>query len=162
MRSLNPANAILESGVKTDFAFFWYGAFDLNLAEQMEPSFDYDAFTVTADDRDLVYNRLNRFRKLAVEMQKMYLPANLSPKDPAVSPMYSDQLNQFPPSLIIEAEYDYYRFCNEAFAAKLDQAGVPTEVLFYEGVDHGFLDRIGSVPQAKHSIDVIAERIRTL
>ena len=51
--------------------------------------------------------------------------------------MYSDQLNQFPPSLIIEAEYDYYRFCNEAFAAKLDQAGVPTEILtsfsVYEG-----------------------------
>ena len=156
------ANAILESGVKTDFAFFWYGAFDLNLAEKMEPTFDYESFTVTADDRDLVYNRLNRFRKLAVEMQKMYLPANLSPKDPAVSPMYSGQLSLFPPSLIIEAEYDYYRFCNEAFAAKLDQAGVPTEILFYEGVDHGFLDRIGSVPQAKHSIDVIAERIRTL
>lgn len=156
------ANAILEADVKTDYAFFWYGAFDLNLAEEMEPPFDYEAFTCTTEDKEMVYNRLNRFRKLAVEMQKMYLPAGISPKDPAASPMYSDRLNLFPPSLIIEAEYDYYRFCNEAFAKKLDEAGVPAEILFFEGVDHGFLDRIGAVPQAMHSLDILAERIKAL
>ena len=76
--------------------------------------------------------------------------------------MYSGQLNRFPPSLIIEAEYDYYRFCNEAFAKKLDEAGVPAEILFFEGVDHGFLDRIGAVPQAKQSLNILAKRIKAL
>ena len=105
-----------------------YGAFDLGTAEQMEPKFDYEAFTCIEEDKEMVYNRLNRFRKLAVEMQKMYLPEGVSAKDPKASPMYSGQLNRFPPSLIIEAEYDYYRFCNEAFAKKLDEAGVPAEI----------------------------------
>ena len=156
------ANAILSSGVKTDYAFFWYGAFDLGTAEQMEPPFDYNAFVVTDDDKELVYNRLNRFRKLAAEMQKMYLPAGVSSKDPEVSPLYSETLSLFPPSLFLVAEYDYYRFSNLAFAQKLDEAGVETEILFYEGVDHGFLDRIGSVPQAEHSIEAIASRISAL
>ena len=156
------ANAVLEAGVKTDYAFFWYGAFDLSIGEQMDPPFDYEAFTCIEEDQEMVYNRLNRFRKLAVEMQKMYLPDTVSAKDPAVSPIYSDRLNTFPPVLIIEAEYDYYRFNNDRFAERLSAAGVSSEILFYEGVDHGFLDRISAVPQARHSLEAVAARLRTL
>ncbi len=125
------ANAILSSGVKTDYAFFYYGAFDLETAEYMQVPFSYTEFTCIEEDRDLIYNRLNRFRKLAVDMQKLYLPPHTSAKDSAVSPMYAGSFRRFPPSLFLIAEYDYYRFCNEAFAEKLDADGIPTEVLFY-------------------------------
>lgn len=156
------ANAILESGVKTDFAFFLYGAFDLETAEAMEVPFSYADFPVSEEDRNLVCNRLNRFRRLAVDMHKMYLPEGISAKDPAVSPMYAEDFSAFPSSLFIIAEYDYYRFCNEAFACKLERQGIPAEVLFYEGLDHGFFDRLGSVPQAKHCIEQIGIRVKTL
>lgn len=156
------ANGIFAAKVKVDYAFFYYGAFDLESAEHMEEPWSYDRYCCVEEEKDLIYNRLNRFRRLSEEMKVLYLPEGISASSPDVSPQYKTDFTCFPPTLFLIAEYDYYRFCNESFAAKLEAAGVPAEILFYEGVDHGFFDRLGALPQAKHSIEAIASRIKML
>ena len=155
------ANAIMRSKAFIDYAFFIYGAFDLNTSEHMRDPWSYEFYEHDESERDLIYNRLNRFRKLAVDMNMLYV-RDANPCSRRVSPAFAKSLSMFPSSLLVIAEFDYYRPCNEAFARRLDKSGVDTEVLFYEGVDHGFFDRLGTLPQAKECIEEIGIRIKNL
>ena len=156
------ANAIMQSGISVDYAFYLYGAFDLAPADRMYDPWSYSLYECDESEKDLIYSRLNRFRRLAVDIQKLYLSDMVSPDDELVSPTYTKKFTVFPSSLFIIAEFDYYRFNNEAFARRLDFAGVDAEILYYEGLDHGFFDRLGTVPQARECIEEIGYRIRRL
>ena len=63
---------------------------------------------------------------------------------------------------MIEAEFDYYRICDELFAQKLESNHIDVEILDYQGLDHGFYDRIGELEQTKDCIEEIAKRIQLL
>ena len=156
------ANAIMQGGIPVDYAFFIYGAFDLESYDHMYDPWSYSFYECMEEERDLIYNRLNRFRKLAVDVKKLYLQNKIAADNEIVSPAYAKTFYGFPKSLFVIAEYDYYRFCNESMAKRMDYAGVDTEVLYYEGLDHGFFDRLGTVPQTKECIEEIGKRIAAL
>jgi acetyl esterase len=58
---------------------------------------------------------------------------------PLASILRSPDLATLPPGLIVTSEYDPLRDEGEALAARINQAGVATECLRYEGAIHGIL-----------------------
>lgn len=63
-----------------------------------------------------------------------------SAEDPRVSPLLADDdaLARSPATLVVTAELDPLRDEGEAYAHRLRALGVPTELLRYEGMFHGF------------------------
>jgi acetyl esterase len=78
------------------------------------------------------------------------------PKDPRVSPILAADLSDLPPALIITAEFDTLRDEAEAYAKRLQMAGVRTRYTCYPGMVHGFLQMRGLVPDAQTATEEIA------
>ena len=77
-----------------------------------------------------------------------YVPSGHDIEDPLLSPLYHKNLAGLPPATVITAEYDPLRDEGEAYAKKLQDAGVPTKLIRYDGVFHGFFSMNGAVDQA--------------
>lgn len=140
---------------------FIYGAFDLATAGQTDYQWDYSYYPMHPEQKERIMNRLLRFKNMAADMKTLYLDDKTNVRDPYVSPLYAKDFSSFPDVLMIEAEFDYYRICNEIFAQKLDAQGISVEIIDYEGLDHGFYDRIGSLSQAKDCVEEIAYKIKS-
>ena len=81
---------------------------------------------------------------------------------PLVSPVHApdEALAGLPPALIITAEFDPLRDEGEAYAARLDAAGVPVTVTRYDGVIHGFFSMGDMIPEGKAAVDEAGEALR--
>jgi len=77
-----------------------------------------------------------------------YVPTGHDIEDPLLSPLYHKNLKGLPPATVLTAEYDPLRDEGEAYAKKLQDAGVPTKLVRYDGVFHGFFSMNGAVDQA--------------
>ena len=89
-----------------------------------------------------------------------YLPTPEDRADPYASPLLAPDHSNLPPAVVITAQFDPLRDEGEAYAEKLRQAGVPVEVVRYDGVIHGFVSFLGIVDQATEALDLIAARVR--
>lgn len=89
----------------------------------------------------------------------MYVPQGVDVKNPYVSPLYA-QVSQLPPAFIVTGEFDPQRDEGEAYAAKLEQAGVPVVNKRYKGMIHGFLQMAGVLDAGKEVIEDTAAALR--
>lgn len=67
-----------------------------------------------------------------------YLPEAYRRTEHDASPLHTENLQGLPPAVILTAEHDVLRDEGEAYAARLEEAGVPTDLQRYAGQMHGF------------------------
>jgi acetyl esterase len=82
------------------------------------------------------------------------------PDDPYVSPIYARDLARLPPALVITAEFDPLRDEGEAYARRLQQAGVEASCTRYDGMIHAFFGMSGLVAGARVALDEAVAALR--
>jgi acetyl esterase len=101
-----------------------------------------------ANSPTLTMTQLRFFRSLAV-------PPGCDPRQ--LSPMYADDLNGLPPTLLVVPTVDPVADHARRYAERLWESGTVVELSEYPGATHAFLSMPGLVPQAKAARDEIAQ-----
>lgn len=99
-------------------------------------------------------------REAMIYYWKSYLAKPEDAHSPYASPLQAKDLKGVAPALVITAQYDVLRDDGEAYAARLQQAGVPVQATRYLTLNHGFI-RAGAVNEdAKRGVQEIAEGLK--
>jgi acetyl esterase/lipase len=103
-------------------------------------------------------------RNMMIWFWDSYLPEKNKRKEIYASPLQAslNELKGLPPTLIQVAENDVLRDEGEAYARKLDEAGVPVTLTRYGGLihDYGLLNPIAKVPAVQTALFQAAAVIR--
>jgi acetyl esterase len=86
-----------------------------------------------------------------------YLASDDQSRLPEASPLHAPNLSGLPPAFLITAEFDPLRDEGEAYAARLQQAGVSVTVKRYPGMVHGFVSMRGVVSGGRQAIQEAAK-----
>lgn len=84
-----------------------------------------------------------------------YAPNPQDWSNPYLSPFLAEDLSGLPSALVITAEFDVLRDEGEAYARRLEQAGVPVNCSRYLGMRHGFAIMPGVFNEAQLALDEI-------
>ncbi|MFD9961871.1 alpha/beta hydrolase [Amycolatopsis sp. NPDC058986] len=88
-----------------------------------------------------------------------YLPPSVERADPRVSPLFAEDLSGLPPALVTVAGFDPLRDDGLAYAAKLTESGVPTELIREPGLVHGYLSLTALSTTSRDAVKRIASAI---
>lgn len=89
-----------------------------------------------------------------------YFPDGLPEGDWRAAPMEAASHERVAPALIITAEFDPLRDEGEAYARKLEAAGVVAKATRYDGLIHGFFGMGALVPAAKAAVEEAGQALR--
>ena len=94
---------------------------------------DFDRPSYTDPENELLLTR-----EAMIWFWDHYLPESSRRVEPDASPFRTEDLSGLPPAVILTAEYDVLRDEGEAYAVRLQEANVPTDLQRYVGQAHGF------------------------
>jgi acetyl esterase/lipase len=80
--------------------------------------------------------------------------------DPRIDLVERDDLAGLPPATVILAEIDPLTNEGVTLAGRLEEAGVPVELMTYDGVTHEFFGMGAVVPQAQEAVDMATANLR--
>jgi len=89
-----------------------------------------------------------------------YVPELAQRADPRVSPLRAADFQGLPPATVLTAGYDPLRDEGEAYARRLQDAGVATQLLTYPGQIHGFINMLGAIDEADRALTECAAALR--
>jgi acetyl esterase len=82
-----------------------------------------------------------------------YVPEKAKRAEPYASPLRAADLSGLPPAWVCTAEFDPLRDEGEAYAKRLQQAGVSTALMRFDGLIHGFVSMGLVAPRAQAAVD---------
>ena len=89
-----------------------------------------------------------------------YLRDECDATDWRFSPMRAGSLAGLPPAFVLTAEFDPLRDQGEAYARRLEEAGVPVELRRYDGVFHGFFGMRDLMEPAQQAWQDVTKALR--
>jgi len=89
-----------------------------------------------------------------------YLPAGTDPRDPRHAPLHADIPSGVAPAYVATAGFDPLRDEGEAYAQKLEDAGVKVTLTRFPDQIHGFFNVVGAGHSARAAVTQIAEVLR--
>jgi acetyl esterase len=89
-----------------------------------------------------------------------YLSDEETLRDPRVSPLLVEDLSGLPPAYVVTAGFDPLRDEAEAYARRLEEAGVPVAVRRHTGLIHGFANLSAVLPAARAAMLEAAGALR--
>jgi acetyl esterase len=89
-----------------------------------------------------------------------YLSGAADADDPYASPLRAPSLERLPPALVMTAELDPLRDQGEAYAGRLESAGVQVTLTRYPSMVHSFVDFEGSLDAAAEALDQTADALQ--
>jgi acetyl esterase len=81
-----------------------------------------------------------------------YLPDDAAALDPRASPLLAPEVRGLPPAVVLTCGFDVLRDEGEAYARRLEQAGVPVELRRSAGLIHGFCNAVSVSPQSRSAL----------
>jgi len=115
----------------------------LDLVSETPSMHDFaDAFPLTSDT--------------VTFFMKHYLPADSDPSDRRISPGRTEDLRGVAPALIYTAGFDMLLDQGEAYARRLEEAGVRAAYHCFESLPHGFVAFPSAAPAAEQALRRIA------
>ena len=118
-----------------------------------DANFDRPSYTDTA-------NELLLTRDAMIWFWDHYLPDSSRRTQPDASPLHTKDLSGLPPAVILTAEHDVLRDEGEAYAARLQEASVPTDLQRYVGQAHGFFTLL-MLPGSELGFQQVVKAVRT-
>jgi acetyl esterase len=82
----------------------------------------------------------------------LYIPDESRLTERDASPLRAESFEGLPPTLIVTAEHDILNVEAEEYARRLEAAGIPVEVVEYEGQIHGFFQMLGLMEDAGNAV----------
>ncbi|MFR9776918.1 alpha/beta hydrolase [Micromonospora sp. MS34] len=119
------------------------------------PNADQRPGPAPADEDPLLFNRHS-----VAWYRQHYLADPADAAHPLASPLLAEDLSGLPPALVITAEHDPLRDEGERYAARLREAGVPTELTRYDGMIHGFFAMPGVFDAGRQAQEQAAAFLR--
>ncbi len=116
-------------------------------------SFDTPSYCENAEGYQLTREAMRWF-------WTQYLTQPSDGRQPYASPLRAESLGNLPPALVLTAEYDPLRDEGEAYARRLEEAGVPVTLTRYPGMIHGFFRRTHQFDQARAAVTEVAETLK--
>lgn len=93
--------------------------------------------------------------------ERIYVQGKYDVKEPYISPVFGEKDGHCPTTFFL-AEFDGLRLEGEFFAKQLQEAHIPVRVVRYEGISHGFFDKLGILPQAEAVVNEIVKEVQAL
>lgn len=142
------------------YAYELYSAFDSDMGKY-EAAYSDDLFAVIDEHKVYAQNRIDRIR-YSGGTADLYLHGKISKDEPIVSIMSCDDLSWLPSMTVVCGEYDFLRICSDAFVKRAVESGIQVRSLRYLGCDHGFMEKVGVLPQAEEVLLDMAEVLKNL
>jgi acetyl esterase len=98
-------------------------------------------------------------KKSMIWFWDQYLRNARDGQDPRAAPINAKDLKGLPSATVITAEFDPLRDEGEAYAKKLQAAGVPVTVKRYDGMIHGFFGMYMVMDKARDAIKLATEEL---
>jgi acetyl esterase len=91
---------------------------------------------------------------------RIYLAHPDQATDPRASPYFAEDLSRLPPALVVTAEFDPVRDEGEAYAHRLEDAGVTVTLVRMHGHIHGSMAFTKLLPSAREHRTLVHAKLR--
>lgn len=89
-----------------------------------------------------------------------YVPSKSDRTNPDVAVLRAEDLSGVAPALVLTAEYDVLVDEGEAYAKRLEAAGIDVKLTRYDGLIHGFFRMPAVLDRSSHALDEAASALR--